>query len=155
MVRKTILNLIGKPKTFPRVPIAVQKPIGQFRGLKESAVAANHVGQIIAPGTVRKSGAFAGGGGLQKRYNNEWRQRQQQQQQQFWHWNGIRRTTTTWEGRSRREPKRSNAAGALAVLFGVSAVAVLAAPVVSWVNEHVESVFIDEEAENGDTLQGE
>ena len=50
----------------------------------------------------------------------------------------------------KRTPKRSNAAGALAILFGASAVAVLAAPVASYVQERIDAIKqIDEDEKVG------
>lgn len=52
------------------------------------------------------------------------------------------RSTSTWQS-GRGQPQRSNAAGVLSLLFGMSAVAVLAAPVVSWVQDQADALLID------------
>jgi hypothetical protein len=58
-------------------------------------------------------------------------------------WNGVRRTSSTWQYSRTQQPQRSDAKGVLGLLFGVSAAAVLAAPVVSWVHDHNDAVDID------------
>lgn len=64
-------------------------------------------------------------------------------------WNGIRRTST-WQSSRGQQPQKSSSAGVLGALFGVSAIAVLSAPVVSWVQDQADDVAIDIDGENDD-----
>ncbi|USW59134.1 Putative oxidoreductase, molybdopterin-binding domain, eukaryotic molybdopterin oxidoreductase [Septoria linicola] len=113
-------QLIGSPKTLLHKPKAFQKPIGQF--FEPRRLSANHVKQI-APGDGRKSGSVHISFVMVNR------------QQRFMQWNGIRQSSS-WRNGS--QPRQSDAQGVLAVLFGASAVAVLAAPVVSWVQNGID-----------------
>lgn len=66
-------------------------------------------------------------------------------------WNGVRRTSSTWQGRG-QQPQKSDAKGVLGLLFGVSAVAALAAPVVSWVQDQGDDTVV---IDVGEKNQGE
>lgn len=63
-------------------------------------------------------------------------------------WNGVKRTSSTWQHTGRGQPQRSDAKGVLGLLFGVSAIAALAAPVVSWVQEQSDGIVIDVEGKD-------
>lgn len=119
-------TLIGTPKPLAEVHTLGYAPIGQFRGFWSSS--ANHVVQI-APGVrVRQPG-------FDKRCVRIPCQPRR----------GVG-TGSSWEQwhRQHGQPKRSNAAGALAIIFGASAIAVLAAPVTTWVKEHVDIKDVDD-----------
>ncbi|KAK4612083.1 Sulfite oxidase [Fulvia fulva] len=47
---------------------------------------------------------------------------------------------------ARAEPQRAHAGGALALLFGASAIAVLAAPITTWVGDHVVDTKVETDA---------
>lgn len=116
-------TLVGTPKPLAEVQRLGYAPIGQFRGLWSSS--ANHVAQI-APG---------GQPGASKRCMRIPYQPRR----------GVG-TKSSWEQwhRQHGQPKRSNAVGALAIIFGASAIAVLAAPVTTWVKEHVDVKDVDD-----------
>lgn len=83
------------------------------------------------------------------------------QQQHYWKRGFGTKTKTNSTISSSTEfkgtPKRSNAVGALAILFGASAVAVLAAPVASYVHERIDAIkHVDEEEQvEFDEVEGE
>ncbi|EME78140.1 uncharacterized protein MYCFIDRAFT_200455 [Pseudocercospora fijiensis CIRAD86] len=109
------LRAFSKPISGP--PTSPASPIRRFRGLRSSGT--NRVGQI-APGVAGKSGPQ----GLMKRYHR---------QQQFLQWNGVR-GKTTWHYGRQREPQTADSSRVVVAVLGASAVAALAAPLVSWVN---------------------
>lgn len=118
-------TFIGTPKSLAGVSRSGRAPIGQFRSLSSSS--ANHVAQI-AP--VKQPG-------VKRCIAIPYQPRRRV---------GTKSAWEQWHSKH-GQPKRSNAAPALAVLFGVSAVAVLAAPVKTWAKEHAnvdENVHIDE-----------
>lgn len=129
--QNALKRAIGIPKTLLHSPELSRIPIGRFPGPRR--LSANHVKQI-APEKGRKSGDSHSLSMVVKR------------QQRFMQWNGIRQSSS-W--RQASEPKQSDAKGVLAVLFGASAVAVLAAPVVSWVQD---SVDVDIDTKEGESV---
>ncbi|CAK1358942.1 unnamed protein product [Cercospora beticola] len=122
-------QLIGIPKTLLHTPKPCQNPIGRPAG--PETLSTNHVKQI-APGEARKSGSRYTSSLLVKR------------RERFLQWNGVRQSSS-WRNASHAQ--QSDAKGVLAVLFGASAVAVLAAPVVSWVQDNIVEVPEDEDTD--------
>lgn len=72
-------------------------------------------------------------------------------------WNGVRRTSSTWQGHARsQQPQKSDAKGVLGLLFGVSAVAALAAPAVKWIQDQTDDLVInvDDDDEHTEVATG-
>lgn len=129
--QKRLKHLIGMPKTLLHHARPSQALIGRFPASRR--LSASHVKQI-APVEARKSGPLGHKhvlSGVMK------------DQRRFMQWNGLRQSSS-WRNTS--EPKRSDTNGVLVALFGASAIAILATPVVSWVQN---SFDIDVKSEEG------
>ncbi|KJX94277.1 hypothetical protein TI39_contig4204g00020 [Zymoseptoria brevis] len=94
-----------------------------------------------------------GRGPCRRRQGRKSKGRWRLRREEAFDWHGVRRNST-WQHAGRRgQPQRSNAAGVVGVLVGVSAVAVLAAPVVSWAQEQASHV-VDVHEGDGVKIEG-
>lgn len=140
------------PKPVRMPSIRLQNAFGIPKRFMESTACRNIIPTRAVSSSPKNQVIRSATGG--RKSGSEWNGFRHKSRLYAFDWNGVRRTST-WQY-SRGQPQKSNAAGALGLLFGVSAVAVLAAPVVSWVQDQADALIIDiDDVDEGKVVEGQ